>query len=193
MNARAPATLILACLMATGCAPGSAGIPLADAPFAAHTPQERLADALAAADHAASSGDQAALAAALADIDALGGRPDDTAGEVQLAAWHAKSGIAPIPRRGRALGRGYRSGEIMPASNMVIEQTFLSGQKASIALTATGGGVLGLSVLDGKDQPVCREQAQLASCSWVPLFTQRHTIRLRNPGPVEVRYYLVID
>ena len=76
---------------------------------------------------------------------------------------------------------------------MVIEQTFLSGQKASIALSATDGKVLGLSVLDGKEKPVCREQSQRTSCSWIPLFTQRHTIRVRNPGPREVRYFLVID
>ena len=111
----------------------------------------------------------------------------------QLLAWRAQSGAPPIPMRGRTLGRGYRSGTITPGSNTVIEQTFLSGQKASIALAAADGKVLGLSVLDAKDQPVCREQSQRTSCSWVPLFTQRHTIRLRNPGPGEVRYYLVID
>ena len=134
-----------------------------------------------------------ALAGALADVEALGGRPVDPADEAQLLAWRAQSGAPPIPMRGRTLGRGYRSGTITPGSNTVIEQTFLSGQKASIALSAADGKVLGLSVLDGKDQPVCREQSQRTSCSWVPLFTQRHTIRLRNPGPGEVRYYLVID
>ena len=159
MTARA---FTLACLLAAGCAPLSADLPVA-------------------------------AGAPLADVEALGGRPVDPADEAQLLAWRAQSGAPPIPMRGRTLGRGYRSGTITPGSNTVIEQTFLSGQKASIALAAADGKVLGLSVLDAKDQPVCREQSQRTSCSWVPLFTQRHTIRLRNPGPGEVRYYLVID
>ena len=191
MTARA---FTLACLLAAGCAPLSADLPVAaGAPLTDATPQERLAEALRAADRAALAGDEAALAGALADVEALGGRPVDPADEAQLLAWRAHSGAPPIPMRGRTLGRGYRSGTITPGSNTVIEQTFLSGQKASIALSAADGKVLGLSVLDGKDQPVCREQSQRTSCSWVPLFTQRHTIRLRNPGPGEVRYYLVID
>ena len=186
-------TLALACLLVAACAPVSADLPVADAPLADATPQERLADAVRAADRAALAGDEAALAGALAEIDALGGRPLDPTGEVQLAAWRAQSGAPSIPLRGRTLGRGYRSGTITAGSNMVIEQTFLSGQKASIALSATDGKVLGLSVLDGKEKPVCREQSQRTSCSWIPLFTQRHTIRVRNPGPREVRYFLVID
>jgi hypothetical protein len=153
----------------------------------------RLAAALAAAEVAAVAGDRPALVRALADIEALGGRPEDPAGEALLAAWRETSGTTPIPLRGRTLGRGYRSGTITPGSQMVIAQTFLSGQKASIAVSAVDGKPLGLNVLDGKDQPVCREQSQRASCSWVPLFTQRHTIQVRNPGPREVRYYLVID
>lgn len=184
--------LFLACAVAAGCAPVSVGAPVVQALPAGQAPQERLAAALVAAEAASAMDDPQALARALADIDALGGRPDDPADEVRLAAWQAQSGVA-IPMRGRTLGRGYRSGTITPGSNMVIAQTFLSGQKASIALSATGGKELGLSVLDGRDQPVCREQSPRASCSWVPLFTQRHTIHLRNPGPREVRYYLVID
>jgi len=193
MTARALAILIPACLLAAGCAPAVVGTALFEVPGAPQTPQERLADALAAADRAAEESDQAALAAALADIEALGGWSEDPADEARLAAWRAQSGASPAPMRGRTLGRGYRSGTITPGSNTVIEQTFLSGQKASIALSAADGKVLGLSVLDGQDQPVCREQSQRTSCSWIPLFTQRHTIRLRNPGPGAVRYYLVID
>lgn len=193
MRRRTLTILVTACALVAGCASVPPGAPLAGAVPATQTPGARLAAALAAADAAAATGDQPALVRALADIEALGGRPDDPAGEAQLSAWHAKSGAAPIPLRGRTLGRGYRSGTITPGSNLVIAQTFLSGQKASIAVSAVDGKALGLSVLDGKDQPVCREQSQRASCSWIPLFTQRHTIQVRNPGPREVRYYLVID
>lgn len=191
MNSRV-AALALA-LLPTACASVPVAGPLVEAAPAAMTPQERLAEALATADRAAESGDKPTLARALADIQALGGRPEDPAEEVRLAAWHAQSGTAPIPLRGRTLGRGYRSGTITSGSNMVIAQTFLSGQKASIALSAADGKVLGLSVNDGTDRQVCQEEARRASCSWVPLFTQRHTIHLRNPGAGEVRYYLVID
>lgn len=187
------AILASACVLVAGCSSVPAVAPLLEVSPAEQTPETRLAAALAAADVAAATGDRPALVRALADIEALGGRPDDAAGEAQLAAWQAKSGAPSIPLRGRTLGRGYRSGTITAGSNMVIAQTFLSGQKASIAVSVADGKALGLSVLDGKDKPVCREQAQRASCSWVPLFTQRHTIQVRNPGPREVRYYLVID
>lgn len=186
-------TVIGMCALVAGCASVPVSAPFGEAGPATQTPHGRLAAALAAADVAAASGDSPALARALADIEALGGRPDDAVGALQLAAWQAKTGGVSIPLRGRTLGRGYRSGTITPGSNMVIAQTFLSGQKASIAVSAVDGKPLGLSVLDGKDQPVCREQSQRASCSWIPLFTQRHTIQVRNPGPREVRYYLVID
>jgi len=185
--------LLLACALAAGYASAPGVAPVAKSMPTEWTPERRLAAALAAADAAADAGNKPALARALADIEALGGRPDDSVGEARLAAWQAKSGATPIPLRGRALGRGYRSGTITPGSNMVIAQTFLSGQKASIAVSAVDGKALGLSVLDGEDKQVCREQSQRASCSWIPLFTQRHTIQVRNPGPREVRYYLVID
>jgi hypothetical protein len=187
------ATLASACVLLAGCASVPTVAPLLEVSPAEQTPETRLATALATADAAASIGDRPALVRALADIEALGGRPDDPGGEALLAAWQAKSGAPSIPLRGRTLGRGYRSGTITPGSNLVIAQTFLSGQKASIAVSAVDGKALGLSVLDGEDKPVCREQSQRASCSWIPLFTQRHTIQVRNPGPREVRYYLVID
>ena len=78
-------TLALACLLVAACAPVSADLPVADAPLADATPQERLADAVRAADRAALAGDEAALAGALAEIDALGGRPLDPTGELHLA------------------------------------------------------------------------------------------------------------
>jgi hypothetical protein len=187
------AILSCACVPLAGCASVPRVAPLSEVSPAEQTPETRLAAALAAADAAAATGDRPALVRALADIEALGGRPEDRDGEAQLVAWQAKSGTPSIPLRGRTLGPGYRSGTITPGSNMVIAQTFLSGQKASIAVSAVDGKPLGLSVLDGEDKPVCREQAQRASCRWVPLFTQRHTIQVRNPGPREVRYYLVID
>ena len=185
---------LLACFLAAGCtsgavqAPGPARLPMADA-----SPQERLADALAAADLAARTGDRAGLASALADLEALRARPLEPAGEAQLAAWRRASGFEPIPMRGRTLGRGYRSGTINAGSDVVIEQTFLSGQRASIALSSADDGELALNVLDGREQSVCREQARRSTCSWVPLFTQRHTIRLTNRGREDVRYYLVVD
>jgi hypothetical protein len=187
------AILLMGCAMVAGCASVRGVAPVAEGSSAELTPEGRLAAALAAADAAAATSNETALVRALSDIEALGGWPEDSAGEAQLAVWRERSGTAPIPLRGRTLGRGFRSGTITPGSHMVIAQTFLSGQKASIAVSAVDGKPLGLSVLDSKDQPVCREQSPRASCSWVPLFTQRHTIQVRNLGPREVRYYLVID
>jgi hypothetical protein len=152
----------------------------------------RLADALAQADLAAEAGDGAGLARSLAAIAAIGARPLDPSSTAQLAEWQNRS-PAPPPLRGRALGPGYRQGVLAPGDDLSLEQTFLSGQKASIALTTPSGSALLLQVIDGSAKPVCTDRAATASCRWIPIFTQRHTIRLSNPGQRQARFYLVIE
>lgn len=187
----------LACLAGSAlaaCAPvagTTARAPLA--PVAPVSTAMVLADALARADHAATSGNDADLAKPLAIIDGLNARPLDAAGEAELAVWHHRNPDTTPPLRGRTLGPGYRHGTLNAGGDLRIEQTFLSGQKASIALSSPSGARLRLNVIDGAAQPVCQHVAERPSCEWTPVFTQRHVIHLINPGSAKARFYLVIE
>ncbi|MDM7955267.1 hypothetical protein [Blastomonas sp.] len=154
----------------------------------------RVANALVQADRAARSGDNAALTSPLATISALGAHPLDTAAQSTLALWQAKAppDTAP-PLRGRTLGPGYRHGTLKAGGDLQIEQTFLSGQKASIVLSSPDAAQLRLQVIDGASQAVCQHTAARPSCEWVPMFTQRHLIHVINPSRRKARFYLVVD
>lgn len=153
----------------------------------------RVADALALADKAARTGDDAALASPLATLTALGAQPLDDAAQSSLAQWQAKALDRGPPLRGRTLGPGYRHGTLNAGGDLQIEQTFLSGQKASIALSSPDAAQLRLQVIDGTSQAVCQHTASRPSCEWVPMFTQRHQIHVINPGRRKARFYLVVD
>lgn len=182
----------LAGLALTGCAsttdccaePAStAAAPESDA--------ERLALALADADRAYLRSDMAGLTGALRRIDALGGRPLDEASP-ELAQWRQAANQEP-PMRGSPLGPGYRSGEVSPGGSEQIEQVFLSGKRASVALSIPGRGQLSLQVHDGREEPVCGKEGTASRCQWVPVFTDRYRIRIANPGRAPVRYFLVVQ
>lgn len=153
----------------------------------------RLADALAQADVAGRTGDDATLALPLATIAALGARPLDDAARSALALWQERVPDHGPPMRGRTLGPGYRHGMLNAGGDILIEQTFLSGQKASIALSSPDAAQLRLQVIDGASQPICQHTAVRPSCEWVPMFTQRHQIHVINPGRRKARFYLVVD
>jgi hypothetical protein len=152
-----------------------------------------LADALARADAAATTGKDADLTQPLAIIAMLNAQPLDESGRAELAAWQVRNPEQSAPMRGRTLGPGYRHGTLNAGGDLRIEQTFLSGQKASIALSSPSGARLQLQVIDGKEQPVCQNVAARPSCAWTPMFTQRHVIHLTNPGNQTTRFYLVIE
>jgi len=151
---------------------------------------ERLAIALVDADAAFSSGDNAGLADALRRYDALGGRPLEGDGS-ELALWRQSISQTP-PMRGRSLGPGYRSGQLPAGRSEQLEQVFLSGTRASVALSAPSGARLRLEVQDRGDEAVCGKEGNPNHCQWVPLFTGRYRIRIVNPGDRAVRYFLVV-
>lgn len=152
-----------------------------------------VADALAQADRAARADNDDALAGPLATIMALGAHPIDDAAQSTLALWQTKAPAKGPPLRGRTLGPGYRHGTLNAGGDLRIEQTFLSGQKASIALSSPDAAELRLQVIDGTSQAVCQHTAARPSCEWVPMFTQRHLIHVINPGRRKARFYLVVD
>lgn len=180
--------------MLGACTPATSTVaPLPVAQVAEPPVATLLADALARADLAASQGKDSELARPLALIASLAAHPLDAAGEAELAAWQRRSPDQTPPLRGRTLGPGYRHGVLDAGGDLRIEQTFLSGQKASIALSSPTGARLRLEVIDGGAQAVCQHVAERPSCEWVPLYTQRHVIHLINPGKQKARFYLVID
>lgn len=160
---------------------------------------ERVAKALTsarqAAEQAGNSGDRAALADALRVIDRSGAHPmEGWTGTDPVPAWRA---LAPAPAgaalRGSPLGPGYRSGQIGAGQSDRFQQVFLSGRKASIALSTVGGEPLSLRVIDAAHKPVCIADAQRRACRWVPIFTQRYMIEVRNGGRNQADYFLVVD
>jgi hypothetical protein len=155
------------------------------------TDAERLAIALADGDSAFRRSDKAGLTEALRRIDALGGRPFDEASP-DLRQWRQAANQEP-PMRGRPLGPGYRSGLVSPGSSELIEQVFLSGKRASVALSIPGRGRLTLQVQNGRDEPVCGKESNASHCQWVPIFTDRYRIKIANPGRTAVRYFLVVQ
>ena len=166
-----------------GAAAGAVVAPASDA--------ERLAVALADADMAYAGRDRERLADALRRVDALGGKPMD--GESpDLAQWRQAVAQNP-PMRGRPLGPGFRSGRLSPGSSELLEQVFLSGKRASVALTAPNNARLTLEVQDRREAEVCGREGNPSHCQWVPLFTDRSRIRIANPGPAAVKYFLVVE
>jgi hypothetical protein len=184
--------LALAVLASCGPAATMTGVGQAE-PLPPGSSAMQVADALAQADRAARSGDAAALTLPLATIAALGAHPLDDAAQSTLALWQRKAPDQGPPLRGRTLGPGYRHGTLDAGADLRIEQTFLSGQKATIALSSPDAAQLRLQVIDGASQAICQHTASRPSCEWVPMFTQRHMIHVINPGRRKARFYLVVD
>jgi hypothetical protein len=184
------------CLALGGCAATQeAAAPVAGrerlAPGASDA--EQVALALADAERAQANGERSRLARALARLEALGARPlDEPAADPAAERRRAGSGAVP-PMRGRPLGPGYRSGRLAPGASEHIEQVFLSGERASIALSALSETGLKLQVHDRRAAQVCGRAGTPSHCRWVPTFTERYRIKVENPGSRPARYFLVIE
>ena len=154
---------------------------------------ELLAEALTDAQAAEQRADAAALGDALRRLDALGAKALDDQAHSDLVRWSALATPGGPPLRGRALGPGFRSGQLAPSASRVFEQTFLAGKRASIVASVKGTRPIALEVMAGDKEPLCQRRAPRSTCAWTPLYTQRYSIRLTNPDSEKRRYYLVID
>ena len=164
---------------------------------------ERVAMALTTAEQAARQAGsnigpdtgRTALADALRVIERSGARPmPGWTGTDPVPGWRALiPGASGTVLRGSPLGPGYRSGQIRAGQSDTFQQVFLSGRKASIALSTVGGEPLSLRVIDAAHKPVCVADAQRRACRWVPIFTQRYMIEVRNGGQSQANYFLVVD
>ncbi|MCJ1961294.1 hypothetical protein [Novosphingobium mangrovi (ex Hu et al. 2023)] len=154
-----------------------------------------VALALSEAAQAHAGNDPDRLESALAVIERAGAHPiAEWSGEDPVPLWRtvAPTTSAPAPiYRGSPLGPGYRSGQVTGGKAEQFEQVFLSGEKARIALSSPGKAPLSLRVLDRNARAVC--EGNNGACQWVPLFTQRYVIEIRNQGKDLARYFLVVE
>jgi hypothetical protein len=157
-------------------------------------PADRVADALAAGEMAATG---EALVAAAARLDRLAAHPMD-GGEDLAARWRAQGAALGVrdetpPMRGRALGPAYRTGQLGAGAHIDLEQIFLGGEAAVVVVVPEAGRSLHVSVADADRAPVCGRAVEppKGACRWLPIFTTRFRISVTNPAPTPARYYLV--
>jgi len=153
-------------------------------------PVDRVVAALQRGSHTPAARSRAATVLLATGAHAEAGTPD-------LAADWAHPGNAPY--RNRALGPAYRLVELDAGAEITFDQTFLAGQRAHAALVQTGerramrpgAGRVELSILDETGAPQC--PAGAADCSWLPLWTARYHIGVRNHGGQRQRTFLVLQ
>ncbi len=184
--------LVPALLAFSGCAASPGAAPQAEAGSPRTVEAEQVAIALAEADAAYAAGDRARLTQALRVIRASGAAPAEGESWDPVPAWNRLAADQAVPTRGTALGPGYRSGKLEAGKSASIEQIFLSGEQARIVLSAPGKAPLNLRVRNAKKQDVCDQSGTPNHCQWVPLFTERYSIVISNPGDIPARYYLVV-
>lgn len=141
---------------------------------------------------AVSAGDDPRLAVRRRAGEALaasGARP--VAGTPDLAtAW----GAAGTPVfRDRALGPAYRIIAVDPGASARFDQVFLAGQRARIAVVAHGTAPARVAVTDDDGLPQCGASDPVGHCDWVPLWTTRFRIELRNTGVKPASYTIVVQ
>lgn len=186
------AGLLLASVLAIGLLTGAPALSDQAAPVSRAGATAAL---LAAADSAAAGTDKAArkaLGQSLAALDRVGAHAQDGQ-EDALPGWRAQAGpkATGAVYRGRVLGPAYRRGWLEPGAELKVEQLFLGGQAATVAVAATPSQPLRLSIQGASVAAPCA--AETRDCRWVPIFTERYTIRVRNAGAAKARYYLVFD
>lgn len=183
--------------------PNSADIAALPAPQAAPDDVAGLlaeADALSAMLARAGTDPRsvARLNAIVGQLVARGAAPADgqadlvTGWQRQAAAAHPP-GAHAAPLRGRVLGPLYRRGTLAPKGAALSEQAFLAGQPARVAL-APARGALALELFGepGHQRVRCRAASAYA-CEWLPLYTQRVRLVVRNRSDRAVTYFLIME
>lgn len=160
---------------------------------------DRTVDALAVGSAAIGAGDRTRLHRAAIELSASGATPLPR-GEDVAARWLAKAGRlaksgrgAPAPFRDRALGPGYLSIRLKRDGVWRLDQTFLAGRRARVAVVNAASGSFALQIIDDDRQTVCRASSLHRQCDWVPAYTARFTIEMRNPGPQPGQYFVIMQ
>ncbi len=154
---------------------------------------DRTADALARGLAAEARHDRGGLRAAAVALAAGGASPVGGGEDLSrrwLHAAHARSGPAT---RDRALGPGYRMLALDGGGSAAFEQVFLAGQSARVAVVPRGRADFTMSVKGDGRETVCDASPPEGRCGWVPAYTTRYRIEVRNPGRSAGLYYLMVQ
>lgn len=154
---------------------------------------DRTLAALAQGSDASQRADLRQLRHAAADLCASGAAPLD--GTDDLAArWSRRAGGKALPPfRDRALGPGYRSVTLAARGEWRSEQTFLAGQRARVGVVPAHAGPFVLQIVGDDHAPLCHASPSRNRCDWVPAYTARVSIVVRNVGPRAEEYLVVVE
>ena len=123
-------------------------------------------------------------------LAASGARPLDDGPDLAVA-WASQGDKAPVYRE-RALGPAYKRVTIQSGAAVRFAQTFLAGRQARVAVVPDRSGRFELAVTDEDGAAQCTAQ-RAGRCDWVPLWTTRFQIELKNPGPAPASYYIIVE
>jgi hypothetical protein len=156
-------------------------------------PFDAAADALAKGLRAETRADRPALRAAARALVESGAQP--VAGGVDSAAqWGQQSGARTRPAsRDRALGPGYRQLTLASGAATAFEATFLAGQRARVAVVPAPSSTVALRVGEAGQPAICEAAPARPVCDWVPGYTARFQIEVRNPGSRAARLFIVVQ
>lgn len=160
----------------------------------------RVADAIAMGNQANEAADSEHLMQAAKVLDVLGARPADSGDEDLAKLWAATAirqnpQINPPVYRGRVLGPAYKKGVVSSHDVIILEQLFLAGKKASIALVPSPESEVSVSVKNSQGSAICvrPNMRKRASCQWLPVFTERYQIHIKNETQQNISYHLVLN
>lgn len=167
----------------------------------AQAPAERVAEALASGQKALSTGGSGdALARISQQLSNLGAHPADEAEADRAQTWLAEArnrGFADEtpPFRGRLLGPAYKSGTLAPGEASETSQLFLAGEQAEVIAIPVDSTNLQLEIVEGEGERNCAPPPTSARsvCRWIPVFTTRYHIRVRNTGNRASEFFLVTN
>ena len=188
-----------AVFLASGCAP--AALPPPPAAIAANADDhDRTVEALTLGSRASAERDFKGLEKAQRLLSLAGARPDGEGPDL-AASWRSEASrlsgwtvTAPPPMRGRVLGSAYRKTTLAGGETLKLEQIFMAGQKARVSIVPGDGSPLSFSVSEKDGSALCTRSVAgaAASCAWLPTWTTRYRIEVRNQARKAELVYLVI-
>lgn len=169
------------------------GLAMLAAGNAAPDAFDRARAALMNADRATTRGDRSGLVDSARALLASGAAPQS--GTPDLARrWLGESrGNTASAYRDRPLGPGYRTIDLARGESARFDQIFLAGQRARVAVVPLGRARYTMKIVDDAQQNVCAASSARAPCDWVPSFTTRFSIEVRNAGAARANFVVVVQ
>ena len=155
---------------------------------------DRAVGALSSGSRAVTRGDRVTLVASAKALVESGATPQ--AGEKDIARSWLERAHAKVPHatyRDRPLGPGYRTIGLPRGASAHFDQVFLAGQRARVAVVPLRPARFTMKIVDDAQQNVCDASSPRALCDWVPSFTTRFGIEVRNAGSAPASFVVVVQ